>query len=82
MVTFPAYVCGERGGLLLEDSSSMDEMIKQMTKFDFEAVEKKLVKEKLNELKAQGASHEVITNTMKDFGIERFLSIHYLIFQN
>lgn len=75
MVTFPAYVCGERGGLLLEDSSSMDEMIKQMTKFDFEAVEKKLVKEKLNELKAQGVSQEVITNTMKDFGIERFLSI-------
>ncbi|XP_004291622.1 PREDICTED: fatty acyl-CoA reductase 3-like [Fragaria vesca subsp. vesca] len=66
-----AYVCGERGGLLLEDSSSMDEMIKQMTKFDFEAVEKKLVKEKLNELKAQGVSQEVITNTMKDFGIER-----------
>ena len=82
MVIFPAYVCGERGGLLLEDSSSMDEMIKQMTKFDFEAVEKKLVKQKLNELKAQGASHEVITNTMKDFGIERFLSIHDLIFQN
>ncbi|XP_050368626.1 fatty acyl-CoA reductase 3-like isoform X2 [Argentina anserina] len=66
-----AYVCGERGGLLLEDSSSMDEMIKKMTKFDFEAVEKKLVKEKLNELKAQGASQEVVTNTMKDFGIER-----------
>ncbi|XP_062015477.1 fatty acyl-CoA reductase 3-like [Rosa rugosa] len=66
-----AYVCGERGGHLLEDSSSMDEMVKEMTKFDFEAVEKKLVKEKLNELKAQDASQEVITNTMKDFGIER-----------
>lgn len=66
-----AYVCGERGGLLLEDSSSMDEMVKEMTKFDFEAVEKNLVEEKLNELKAQGATQEVITNTMKDFGIER-----------
>lgn len=75
---FLAYVCGERGGLLLEDSSSMDEMVKEMTKFDFEAVEKNLVKEKLNELKAQGATQEVITNTMKDFGIERFLRNHEL----
>lgn len=78
VILFPAYVCGERGGYLLEDSSSMDEMVKEMTKFDFEAVEKKLVKEKLNELKAQDASQEVITNTMKDFGIERFFSIHNL----
>lgn len=66
-----AYVCGERAGLLLEDSSSMEQMVKDMANFDFEAVEKNLVKEKLKELKAQDASTEIITNTMKDFGIER-----------
>ncbi|KAK9938816.1 hypothetical protein M0R45_015535 [Rubus argutus] len=66
-----AYVCGERAGLLLEDSYSMDQMVKDIANFDFEAVEKNLVKEKLKELKAQDASKEIITNTMKDFGIER-----------
>ncbi|XP_040362910.1 fatty acyl-CoA reductase 1 isoform X2 [Rosa chinensis] len=66
-----AYVCGERAGLILEDSSSMDKMVKEMGNFDFEAVEKGLVQEKLNELKAIDASEEVVTNTMKDFGIKR-----------
>lgn len=65
-------MCGERTGLISEDLSSMDEMGKESTKFDFEAVESNLVKEKLNELKTQDASEEDITNTMKDFGIERF----------
>ncbi|KAM5585263.1 fatty acyl-CoA reductase 1-like [Rosa sericea] len=66
-----AYVCGERAGLIPEDSSSMDKMVKEMGNFDFEAVEKGLVQEKLNELKALDASEEVVTNTMKDFGIKR-----------
>ena len=56
----------------------MDQMVKDMANFDFEAVEKNLVKEKLKELKAQDASKEIITNTMKDFGIERFLTKHPL----
>lgn len=71
---FPAYVCGERAGLIPEDSSSMDKMVKEMGNFDFEAVEKGLVQEKLNELKALDASEEVVTNTMKDFGIKRSLT--------
>lgn len=66
-----AYVCGERAGLIPEDSSSMDKMIKEMDNIDFETVEKNLVKEKLNELKGQDASEKVVTNTMKDFGIKR-----------
>ncbi|CAN6560041.1 unnamed protein product [Malus baccata var. baccata] len=67
-----AYVCGEREGLIPEDSSSfMDEKVKGTTKFNFQVQEKKVVEEKLNELKAEGASEENIRSTMKDFGIER-----------
>ncbi|BFG34728.1 hypothetical protein CerSpe_210020 [Prunus speciosa] len=66
-----AYVCGEGAGLILEDSSCMDDMVKGKTKFDFKVQEKNLVEEKLNQLKAEDATEEVITTTMKDFGIER-----------
>nr|XP_028955733.1 alcohol-forming fatty acyl-CoA reductase-like isoform X1 [Malus domestica] len=67
-----AYVCGEREGLIPEDSSSfMDEKVKGTTKFNFQVQEKKVVEEKLNELKAEGASEENIRSTMKNFGIER-----------
>ncbi|CAN6560040.1 unnamed protein product [Malus baccata var. baccata] len=44
---------------------------KETTKFDFQEKESILVEEKLNELKGQGASEEVISSTMKDFGIKR-----------
>ncbi|KAM5583282.1 alcohol-forming fatty acyl-CoA reductase-like [Rosa sericea] len=66
-----AYVCGEKVGLILEDSTSMNNRVKKMPRFDFEVVEKNLVNEKLNELRTQDVSEEVITNTMKDLGIER-----------
>ncbi|XP_050141549.1 alcohol-forming fatty acyl-CoA reductase-like [Malus sylvestris] len=66
-----AYVCGRKEGLILEDSSCMDEMVKETAKFDFKALEKNLVEEKLKELEAENAIEEVITTTMKDFGIER-----------
>ncbi|XP_048425538.1 alcohol-forming fatty acyl-CoA reductase-like isoform X2 [Pyrus x bretschneideri] len=67
-----AYVCGEREGLIPEDLSSfMDEKVKGTTKFNFQVQEKKVVEEKLNDLKAEGASEENIRSTMKDFGIER-----------
>lgn len=64
-------MCGERTGIILEDFSSMEEMVNDSTKFDFEVLESNLVKEKLNELRTQNAVEEVITNTMKNFGIER-----------
>ncbi|KAK9927277.1 hypothetical protein M0R45_024469 [Rubus argutus] len=66
-----AYVCGERAGLILEDFSSMDELTKEITKTDLKIQEKNMVVGKLNELKAQGASEKVITNTMKDLGAAR-----------
>ncbi|KAM1002508.1 hypothetical protein ACFX2I_002940 [Malus domestica] len=64
-----AYVCGERAGLIAEDLSSS--LIDDIINNNFELHEKKLVEEKLNERKAQGASEEIITRTMKDLGIER-----------
>ncbi|KAL6200318.1 hypothetical protein ACLB2K_030100 [Fragaria x ananassa] len=66
-----AYVCGEKVGLILEDSASMDKRVKETLRVDFEVAERNLVNEKLNELKTQGASEETITHTMKNFGIER-----------
>jgi fatty acyl-CoA reductase len=72
---FPAYVCGERSGLIPEDLSSMTKMENETINFNFILEEKNMVEEKLNELKAEDASKEVITNTMKDFGIERFLGL-------
>ena len=38
-------------------------------------IEKKVVEEKLNELRLQGASEKEITRAMKDLGIERFVKI-------
>ncbi|KAB2603206.1 alcohol-forming fatty acyl-CoA reductase-like [Pyrus ussuriensis x Pyrus communis] len=64
-----AYVCGERAGLIAEDLSSS--LIDDIINNNFELHEKKLVEEKLNERKAQGASEEIITRTMKDLGTER-----------
>ncbi|BBH05151.1 hypothetical protein Prudu_016459 [Prunus dulcis] len=61
-----AYVCGEKEGLIFEDSSCID---------DFNE-EKNLAEEKLKELRAQDASEEVITTTMKAFGIQRFRKHH------
>ncbi|KAM5549259.1 fatty acyl-CoA reductase 3-like [Rosa sericea] len=67
-----AYVSGDRAGLILEDSSSMDEMARKTTHdVDLKEHEKKMVERKLKELQAQDASEEVITNTMKDFGTLR-----------
>ena len=59
-------MCGEKEGLIFEDSSCID---------DFNE-EKNLAEEKLKELRAQDASEEVITTTMKAFGIQRFRKHH------
>ncbi|RXI06596.1 hypothetical protein DVH24_025732 [Malus domestica] len=61
-----AYVCGERAGIIAEKCSSflMDD------RENFELHEKNVMEEKLNELKAQDATEETITSTMKDFGTE------------
>lgn len=70
-------MCGEKVGLILEDSASMDKRVKETLRVDFEVAEQNLVNEKLNELK--GASEETITYTMKNFGIERFSTYIFVL---
>ncbi|XP_062172998.1 fatty acyl-CoA reductase 3-like [Alnus glutinosa] len=65
-----AYVCGERGGLILEDPYRMGETLNGTPGLDVEA-EKKLVEEKLNDFRAKGATEKEITMAMKNMGIER-----------
>lgn len=69
-----AYVCGEVKGLVLEKAFLIGETLrKTCSKLDIK-LENKLVADKLYELQKQEASEETISTTMKDFGIERFLS--------
>ncbi|KAG6632138.1 fatty acyl-CoA reductase 3-like isoform X2 [Carya illinoinensis] len=65
-----AYVCGEKGGLILETPYHFGETLNGTTGLDIYA-EKKLVEEKLNGFRAEGATEEEISLAMKDLGIER-----------
>lgn len=65
-----AYVCGEREGLLLEKPFYMGETLNGTSRLDIDA-EFKIMEEKLNELRSNGATEEAITSAMKDLGIER-----------
>ncbi|KAK3205753.1 hypothetical protein Dsin_019799 [Dipteronia sinensis] len=65
-----AYVCGERSGIIAEDSFHIDESLNGTSKLDITA-EKKLVDETLNQLRAKNATEETIISTMKDLGIKR-----------
>ncbi|GAB2263109.1 hypothetical protein Droror1_Dr00004106 [Drosera rotundifolia] len=65
-----AYVSGERVGLILEDPYRIGDTLNGVAGLDIEA-EKKLAQQKLNELRAEGASDESIKLAMKDMGIER-----------
>ncbi|XP_015935914.1 fatty acyl-CoA reductase 3-like [Arachis duranensis] len=61
-----AYVCGERGGLILENPYHF----KDVPGLDIDA-EKKIVRDKLDHLQKQGATHNEIKMAMKDLGITR-----------
>jgi fatty acyl-CoA reductase len=76
-VSFSAYVCGEKGGLILEDPYRMGETLNGTPGLDVEA-EKKLVEEKLNDFRAKGATEKEITMAMKNMGIERFAISNYM----
>ncbi|XVF69147.1 hypothetical protein PTKIN_Ptkin11bG0057500 [Pterospermum kingtungense] len=65
-----AYVSGERSGLILENPYSMGETLNGVSGLNINA-EKKIIEEKLDELRLQGASEKEITRAMKDLGIER-----------
>ncbi|KAH9723834.1 putative fatty acyl-CoA reductase 4 [Citrus sinensis] len=64
------YACGEKSGLIPENSFTMGEMVKWPRKLDIMA-EKKLVEKKLNQLQTTGAAEDEVTSIMKDLGTER-----------
>ncbi|KAH9723822.1 putative fatty acyl-CoA reductase 4 [Citrus sinensis] len=66
-----AYMCGEKSGLIPENSFTMGEMVKWPRKLDIMA-EKQLVEQKLNQLQTTGAAEDEVTSIMKDLGTERF----------
>lgn len=70
-MTFSAYACGEKSGLIPENSFTVGETLNWPRKLDIIA-EKKLVEQKLIQLQATCATEEEITSIMKDFGLERF----------
>jgi fatty acyl-CoA reductase len=65
-----AYVCGEDAGLILERPYHMGMAKRGDEKIDVN-FEKKMVQEKINELKLEDVPEKEITSAMKDFGIER-----------
>ncbi|KAL9289041.1 Fatty acyl-CoA reductase 3 [Arabidopsis thaliana] len=65
-----AYVCGEKSGLIMETPYRMGETLNGTTGLDIN-YEKKLVHEKLDQLRVIGAAPETITETMKDLGLRR-----------
>ncbi|XP_014497426.1 fatty acyl-CoA reductase 3 [Vigna radiata var. radiata] len=65
-----AYVCGERGGLILEDPHQFGVSLNGVRGLDIE-MEKKKVEEKLNELKEEGATEHDIELAMKNLGSKR-----------
>jgi fatty acyl-CoA reductase len=71
-VIFSAYVCGEKKGQILESPFEMEETLNGSSRLDIKA-EKQRVEEYLDKLQGQGATDRVITSTMKDLGIKRFL---------
>ncbi|CAK7329346.1 unnamed protein product [Dovyalis caffra] len=65
-----AYVCGEDAGLVVEQPYHMGMAKKGAERIDIN-FEKKMVQEKLNELKLENVPEKEITSAMKDFGLER-----------
>ncbi|KAL1298766.1 fatty acyl-CoA reductase 3 [Arachis ipaensis] len=65
-----AYVCGERGGVVVEDPQEMGVSLNGVAGLDID-MEMKLVQQKLNQLREQGASEHHIKLAMKELGIQR-----------
>lgn len=66
-----AYVCGEKSCLIMETPYHMGETLNGTTGLDIDH-EKKLVQEKLDQLRAAETPPETITQAMKDLGLTRF----------
>ncbi|CAJ2659300.1 fatty acyl-CoA reductase 3-like [Trifolium pratense] len=65
-----AYVCGERGGLILEDPHRFGVSLNGVPGLDID-MEKILVEERLNQLQAEGTTEQDIEVEMKDLGMKR-----------
>ncbi|KAJ1440656.1 hypothetical protein SESBI_01722 [Sesbania bispinosa] len=65
-----AYVCGEREGLIVEDPYQLGMSLNGMPGLDID-VEKRVVEEKLNHLREEGATEHEIKMAMKDLGMKR-----------
>lgn len=65
-----AYVSGEREGLIMEDPYTLGDTLNGKYQLDVE-MEKKVIEQRLDELKALRASNEETTMAMKNLGLER-----------
>ncbi|GAB2274629.1 hypothetical protein Dimus_009398 [Dionaea muscipula] len=65
-----AYVSGERVGLIREDPYRLGDTLNAVAGLDVQA-EKRLVEQKLNDLRNTGASDDSIKWAMKELGMER-----------
>ncbi|XP_029127196.1 alcohol-forming fatty acyl-CoA reductase isoform X2 [Cajanus cajan] len=65
-----AYVCGEKGGQILEDPCQMGVSLNGVSGLDID-LEKKMVENKLYQLRQEGATENDVKMAMKDLGIQR-----------
>ncbi|KAF6145844.1 hypothetical protein GIB67_028839 [Kingdonia uniflora] len=65
-----AYVCGEKSGLVLEKAFEMGETLNGTLDLDIEH-ERKVVRETLDDLRAQGVTKEFERTAMKELGLQR-----------
>ncbi|KAL2541032.1 Fatty acyl-CoA reductase 3 [Abeliophyllum distichum] len=65
-----AYVSGEAKGLIKEDSFKLGETLNGTSELDI-SIEKNVVEETLNHLRAENSSEESIKSAMIDLGIQR-----------
>ncbi|KAF7805696.1 Fatty acyl-CoA reductase 3 [Senna tora] len=65
-----AYVSGERGGLILETPYHLGDSLNEVAGLDMEA-ENRIIHNRLNELREEGATADEVKMAMKDLGINR-----------
>uniref|UniRef100_A0A0R0HJ36 Fatty acyl-CoA reductase n=1 Tax=Glycine max TaxID=3847 RepID=A0A0R0HJ36_SOYBN len=65
-----AYVCGERGGLIVEDPCQLGVSLNGVPGLDI-GMEKRVVEDKMNQLHEEGATEEDVKMAMKDLGMKR-----------
>ncbi|KAH7838173.1 hypothetical protein Vadar_022890 [Vaccinium darrowii] len=69
-----AFVCGERKGVILERPFTMGETLNGTSGLDIR-VEKRLMEEKLRDLRTENVTEKTATLAMKNFGIQRTMDV-------